>query len=404
MSVTDPEPLAIVTKAVRRSKAGGRYFLAIVHRSLPARTMRSVLLRPAGFAPAPPRPRRRYRAAVHDPVYKLLFSLPRMVADLVRGFVPGDWAAALDFTTLEKLPAEYVGHDLRRRLGDMLWRVRFRDPVPRDHARELLVMLEFQSSVDPGMTARILSYTALVHQELIRHGVLRESGTLPPVLPIVVYNGERRWTAAVEVGRTIAPAGGFLARLQPSQRYVLVDARALGAQDLPVENWVSALIELENSASAAGLVRTLTDVFGRFGGPEARGFREALYERARHLPLTRGGEALPPLQALEGEDMATLLEARAKEWVAQWFQQGIEQGVERGRSEERALLSRLAARRFDAETAERLSGLLDGIADAERLAEVGESIIECETGVELLDRAERVSRRARACGTPSKPA
>ena len=250
------------------------------------------------------------------------------------------------------------------------------------------------------MTARILSYTALVHQELIRHGVLRESGTLPPVLPIVVYNGERRWTAAVEVGRTIAPAGGFLARLQPSQRYVLVDARALGAQDLPAENWVSALIELENSASAVGLVRTLTDVFGRFGGPEARGFREALYERARHLPLTRSGEALPPLQALEGEDMATLLEARAKEWVAQWFQQGIE----RGRSEERALLSRLAARRFDAETAEQLSGLLDGIADAERLAEVGESIIECETGVELLDRAERVSRRARACGTPSKPA
>ena len=167
---------------------------------------------------------------------------------------------------------------------------------------------------------------------------------------------------------------------------------------------MSALIELENSASAADLVRTLTDVFGRFGGPEARGFREALYERARHLPLTRGGEALPPLQALEGEDMATLLEARAKEWVAQWFQQGIEQGIERGRSEERALLSRLAARRFDAETAERLSGLLDGIADAERLAEVGESIIECETGVELLDRAERVSRRARACGTPSKPA
>ena len=255
-------------------------------------------------------------------------------------------------------------------------------------------MLEFQSSVDPGMAARILSYTALVHQELIRNGMLRESGALPPVLPIVVYNGERRWTAAVEVGETIAPAGGLLARYQPSQRYVLVDARALGTQDLPAQNRVSALIELENSTSAAGLIRTLMDVFGRFRGPDARGFREALYERARHLPLTRGGEALPPLKALEGGDMATLLEARAKKWVAQWFQQGIEQGIERGRSEERALLSRLAARKFDAETAERLSGLLDGITDAERLAEVGESIIECETSAGLLARAERVSRGA----------
>ena len=365
-----------------------------MHHDLPAYTMRSVLLPPYGVAPAPPRPRRRYRGTVHDPFYKLLFSLPRMVADLVRGFVPGDWVEALDFTTLERLPAEYVGHDLRRRLGDMLWRIRFRDPAPHGHARGLLVMLEFQSSVDPGMAARILSYTALVHQELIRNGMLREAGTLPPVLPVVVYNGERRWTAAVEVGETIAPADGFLARCQPSQRYVLVDAKALGAQDLPAQNRVSALIELENSASAADLIRTLMDVFGRFDGPDARGFREALYERARHLPLTRGGEALPPLKALEGGDMATLLEARAKKWVAQWFQQGIERGIERGRSEERTLLSRLAARKFDAETAERLSGLLDGITDAERLAEVGESIIECETSAGLLARAERVSRRA----------
>ena len=130
----------------------------------------------------------------NDAAYKLLFSLPWMVADLLRGFMPGGWTRALDFTTLEKLPAEYIGDDLRRRLGDMLWRIHFRGPVPRGHARELLVMLEFQSSVDRAMPARILSYTALVHQELIRRGALREEGTLPPVLPIVVYNGERCWT------------------------------------------------------------------------------------------------------------------------------------------------------------------------------------------------------------------
>ena len=91
--------------------------------------------------------------------------------------------------------------------------------------------------------------------------------------------------------------------------------------------------------------------------------------------------------------MATLLEARARQWEAQWFREGREQGIERGRSEERALLSRLASRKFDAGTAERLSGLLNGITDAERLAEIGEWIIESGTGAELLDRAERVSRR-----------
>ena len=91
--------------------------------------------------------------------------------------------------------------------------------------------------------------------------------------------------------------------------------------------------------------------------------------------------------------MATLHEARAREWQAEWFQRGHDQGIGRGQTE---LMRRQAKRKFDAETAERLSGLLDGLTDPERLAEVGEWIIECETGAELLDRTEMagVSRPA----------
>ena len=88
-----------------------------------------------------------------------------------------------------------------------------------------------------------------------------------------------------------------------------------------------------------------------------------------------------------------------KEWPEQWLregreqgleqgrEQGLERGLERGRAEERALLCRQAARKFDAETAARLAGLLDRLTDPERLAEVGEWIIECGTGAELIDRA-----------------
>ena len=83
-----------------------------------------------------------------------------------------------------------------------------------------------------------------------------------------------------------------------------------------------------------------------------------------------------------------MLEEQVREWTQQWF----EEGREEGRAEERALLCRQVARKFDADTAERLSGMLNGLADAERLAEVGEWIIECETGAELLGRAGRTSR------------
>ena len=94
------------------------------------------------------------------------------------------------------------------------------------------------------------------------------------------------------------------------------------------------------------------------------------------------------------------LAERAKEWTEQGLregreqgiEQGLEQGPERGRAEERALPCRQAGRKFDAETAERLSGLLERLSHPERLAEVGDRIIGCRTGAELLDHTGRISR------------
>ena len=85
-----------------------------------------------------------------------------------------------------------------------------------------------------------------------------------------------------------------------------------------------------------------------------------------------------------------MLAESVKEWTEQWLREGREQGLERGRAEERALLCRLAARKFDAETAARLAGLLDSLTNPERLAEVGDWIIECGTGADLLDRVGRL--------------
>ena len=91
------------------------------------------------------------------------------------------------------------------------------------------------------------------------------------------------------------------------------------------------------------------------------------------------------------------LEHRMDEWEQEWFRQGREAGVRRGReegrAEERALLLRLAARRFGAGTAEALTGLLEGVDDADRLAEIGEMIVDCGTGDELLARVEAPGSR-----------
>ena len=93
--------------------------------------------------------------------------------------------------------------------------------------------------------------------------------------------------------------------------------------------------------------------------------------------------------------MTTLMEARLQEWhdsaIAQGVQKGMQQGMRQGVHQgQKDLLRRLAERRFDAETARRLSALLES-ADADRLTDVGGWIAECDRGDELLDRVDQAN-------------
>ena len=99
------------------------------------------------------------------------------------------------------------------------------------------------------MAVRVLTYTStsLLYEKLIDDGVLREHGKLPPVLPIVIYNGGKRWTAAEDVAAMIASGGQALAPYQPSLRYYLLDEGRAGEDDLPRRNLVSALVALETN-------------------------------------------------------------------------------------------------------------------------------------------------------------
>ena len=304
-----------------------------------------------------------------------------------------------------------------------MWRIRFRD----DRWLYLVLLLEFQATVDPAMALRMLTYTALLYQRLYADGVLRDHGALPPVLPVVLYNGRRPWKAPVEMTDLVAAGSDLLAPYQPSQRYYLLDGARVADADLPADNLVSVLIGLEKTRDGARLrevLRALSDLLRAQGDDHlTQAFVTWLHQGLRFAgPLPSGeGDPLTRLQETQ-----TMLEENVREWTrelleqgraqgieqgraqgieqgraqgveqgraqgveqgrAQGVEQGRAQGIEQGRHEERALLCRQAARKFDAGAAEGLAAALAGVTDPDRLARVGDWIIECATASELLAR------------------
>ena len=261
--------------------------------------------------------------------------------------------------------------------GDNVWRMRL-----RNNWLYLLLLVEFQSTDDPFMALRILTYTGLLYQELARNGQLDADGRLPAVLPLVLYNGDEPWVSPLQMAELIAPVGPSLAPYQPAQRYFVLHERRLHADDLPSRNRMSAVIALEQSRSPRDVAR-VADMLAAWL-PDLQVRRAFDWMRQIVERLVSSGVELPPIRKLE--DVSMTLVERAAEWSREWLKEGLEQGIEQGLDRERALLCRMTASRFGVATAERLAERLAPITDAERLADIGDWLVQCDTGTDFLAR------------------
>ena len=342
----------------------------------------------------------------HDAAHKYLYTLAPVVADLLLLVVP-DWAEQLDLAAPEDVSTEFLDEAHRKRVGDMAWKVRFRNGELADGSRPyILLLVEFQSTADRDMARRIHEYTDLLLDRLVRNGVMAREGGLPRVLPVVVYNGSERWAAIGGDGGAghLAPvpsarAERDLARLQP-QLYRLVDENAGSEQDWPKHNRVAATVRLQRSAPRELQQRLLTEA-RRFPGAEHEAFRHALHACARAQWADKMGTeaAFPSFDELEQEQaMATIFQARWDQEIADARAEGAAQGRELGRAEERELgraeerarLRRQATLKFGLDTAERLSNQLAGLTTRADLDRVGDWIVECDSVEELLSRLHSI--------------
>ena len=81
-----------------------------------------------------------------------------------------------------------------------------------------------------------------------------------------------------------------------------------------------------------------------------------------------------------------MLAQRVEQWKQEWRAEGLAEGRAEGLQNERSAFLRQAQLRFGTETVTALTPLLERVTDPEQLTQVGEWIILCASGEDLLDR------------------
>lgn len=264
----------------------------------------------------------------HDHSYKHLFSHAELVRDLLQGFVQEAWIDDLDLSTLEKTQSSYVSDDLREREDDAIWRVRC-----RDEWIYVYILIEFQSTVDRFMAVRLMVYIGLLYQDLIRTGQLLENGKLPPVFPLVLYNGKQEWTCASSVQELIQDVPGGLSKYRPTLTYLLLDESRHQMQGVSADNLVAAIFRLEQSNEPADVRVMVQNLIEWLKAPEQLSLRRAfaVWIRRVLLPVRLPGQSLPEINDLMEVD--AMLAERVKEWTHEWEAKGMQKGMQKGRQE-----------------------------------------------------------------------
>lgn len=315
----------------------------------------------------------------HDTGYKLLFSDKLMVRDLVQGFIDEPWLRQLDFNTLERVNGQYVTEDMRNREDDVVWRVR-----SGEDWLYLYLLIEFQSTDERYMALRMMVYVGLLYQDLIRQKQLPPDGLLPPVLPIVLYNGDPRWRSPTALSELLPKLPGFLTALQPQMRYVLIDEGAYPEEVLLQQprNLAASIFRLEQPLTL-DKVKAAVDALELATRPEEYKtvrrlvaiWLRALLKRNKKYPML-----LPELEDLQ--ELRVMLSQRMEQWAEGFIAQGEQVGLEKGMLKgEARLLARQLNRRFgglpawveqrlNSATETQLATWSDAVLDAASLVEV----------------------------------
>ncbi|MGF1546758.1 MAG: Rpn family recombination-promoting nuclease/putative transposase [Thiotrichales bacterium] len=269
--------------------------------------------------------------SAHDEGYKQLFSHAELVGDVLRGFVHEPWVEQLDFTSLEKVNGSYVTDDLREREDDVIWRVRLNNTW-----LYVYLLIEFQSSNDPWMALRIMVYTGLLYQDLIKSGVVSAPGKLPAVFPIVIYNGSGRWSAARELAELIEPLPPSMSTYRPNQRYFVLDEGRLEIEQLnQADNTFSEIIHIEASAGPEAVREVVARLKERLKDPRHASLRRAIVVWVRRVIFKRLAMSETISEITDLMELEAMLAENVTSWAEKWKQEGLQQGLQEGLQEGR---------------------------------------------------------------------
>ena len=283
-----------------------------------------------------------------------------------------------------------------KRLADKLMQVWRRDGM----AQRVLVHIEVQGGFDSNFPERMLIYHYRLYDRYRR-----------PIMSLAVLGDEHPnwrpdhyrselWGCELQLRFPIIKLSDYQSQWEPLQEsknpfamMVMAHLKTQATRNSPQERlrWKLILVKTlyERGYSRQDILELFHFIDWLLYLPNelAQTFTQRLieYEATMSTPYITSVERLGIEKGIQQG-----IKQGIEQGIEQGIKQGIKQGIEQAIQAERTAFMRQIRRRFGDASTERLAVLLSQIHDPEQLADVGEWIVECDTGEALLERVRAI--------------
>ncbi len=322
---------------------------------------------------------------VADRLFRFSFSSPETARDLARNLLPSPYQRVVEKARFSVENKSYIEPELREQFTDLL--IRFDRPAGGE-GLFLYVLVEHKSHPERWTTFQLLRYMLAVWGDVLRRR-RPEPTRLPPIIPVVLYQGARKWTFPRAFEALVEPASaGGESEARHIPRFEPVFVNLQGLADDKLHGGVRAVVALLFLKYLSRRIdhqaaRVLLDAMHRENvTPELRDYFQAFYtaflqSKSKEEIDIFIAEASSRRYHDSQEDLMTygeMLETK-----------GREEGREEGRvADKQDVLVRLLSRKFDLSDAERES--IRSVVDPDRLDAALDELVFAETKRAVLEK------------------
>jgi predicted transposase/invertase (TIGR01784 family) len=260
----------------------------------------------------------------HDRFFRESFGRIEIARNYLEEYLPADLRSLLDLSDMALQDGSFINEEMQAHQTDIIYQVSLQSGQPAF----VYFLFEHKSYPDPQVAFQLLRYLVRFWERQ-----LKENQTMAPVIPLVIYHGERPWQTPTDFG-SLLTAEEALRPYLPNFRYHLSDFSHLSDEAIRSQVWLRVSLSVLRAIFNPHLRAELDDLVAlMFDLTEQRTGLDYIRTILYYLSSATEKISRRDLQRAlseQGPQGKQLMNTIAQEIFQQGLQQGMQQGMQQG--------------------------------------------------------------------------